>query len=322
MSDQTQPLPPSSLLHFSDFEPYCETIAHVDLRMRVLGFESPRYSITQAAVGRLAVQWAQEGSGQLSEGATDHAAIGLYVQLDPRPRLLNGMVLDPHAVVVFPPGSEFCFSCTNANSWFSVRIPLELLGPGNGNGPLDLHRSVTVIRPGSSVLRRLSNLVTAYLRALNSTDSLGDSAAASRRFEDRLLRIARPLCCRSNTARIESRDTFSTAKLRHERIAELAADILEASEDGSHSVHGLAQALDVSERTLLTAFKSRFGTTPRRFIQSMRLNRARMLLREKSPLDTRVQDVAATCGYWDFGRFAAKYHQLFGELPSDTLGNA
>ena len=80
-------------------------------------------------MGQLQIQWACEGCGQLSEGATIRHGIGLYMQLDPRPMRVNSMPIDPDAIVFFPPGSEFCFSCKHANSWFSVLVPLDVLAP-------------------------------------------------------------------------------------------------------------------------------------------------------------------------------------------------
>ena len=35
--------------------------------------------------------------------------------------------------------------------------------------------------------------------------------------------------------------------------------------------------------------------------------------------ETNVAEVANDLGVWDLGRFAARYRQLFGELPSNTL---
>lgn len=32
-----------------------------------------------------------------------------------------------------------------------------------------------------------------------------------------------------------------------------------------------------------------------------------------------VKSIALNCGLWDLSKFAGKYRQLFGELPSDTL---
>ena len=46
---------------FTDFKSYCDTITNVTLRMRVLGFETARYSIAQAPGGDLQLQWSCEG---------------------------------------------------------------------------------------------------------------------------------------------------------------------------------------------------------------------------------------------------------------------
>jgi hypothetical protein len=43
-----------------------------------------------------------------------------------------------------------------------------------------------------------------------------------------------------------------------------------------------------------------------------------MLCWRSGRLDT-VAQAAIACGFHDFGRFAEKYSQLFGELPSRTL---
>lgn len=309
----------SALQRFVDFETYSDTIADADLRMRVLGMEQPHYSLVQAQVGRLGVQWAEEGSGQLSEGATDRSAFGLYVQLDSRPRLLNGLILDPNAVVVFPPGSEFCFSCTNANSWFSIRIPTELLVvPEADHQPVPVN-SVSVIRPGRKVMRQLRDNVLSYLHAIQLSQSLKISPLSTEIFENQTLDIARQLCFHSPHIQVQSEQTFATSKQRHTAIAKSGAEIIESAPDRSVSVAAVARSLGVSDRTLLTAFRSQFHMTPRRFIQSMRLNRARTKLRDANFSETHVQDCAADCGFWDFGRFAAKYQRLFGELPSQTL---
>ena len=66
---------------FDEFEPYCATIANVDIRMRVLGFETARYSLAQTSVDGLQIQWAQEGSGQLSEKSVLNSLDALYAQL-------------------------------------------------------------------------------------------------------------------------------------------------------------------------------------------------------------------------------------------------
>jgi AraC-like DNA-binding protein len=41
-----------------------------------------------------------------------------------------------------------------------------------------------------------------------------------------------------------------------------------------------------------------------------------------APAGATVSDVAARWGFYQFGRFAAQYRQLFGETPSATLRRA
>jgi transcriptional regulator GlxA family with amidase domain len=53
--------------------------------------------------------------------------------------------------------------------------------------------------------------------------------------------------------------------------------------------------------------------TAYQFIEHARLQRARQLLRSAS---MRVSEVALTCGFGHFGRFAAKYAAAFGIAPA------
>lgn len=81
----------------------------------------------------------------------------------------------------------------------------------------------------------------------------------------------------------------------------------------------LCQISGVSERTLEYAFRAQLGITPARYLRVRRLNGARSELRSSSPGDARVADVAMRHGFWELGRFAREYRELFGELPSQTL---
>jgi transcriptional regulator GlxA family with amidase domain len=85
------------------------------------------------------------------------------------------------------------------------------------------------------------------------------------------------------------------------------------------SVRNLAVILDVSERTLEYAFHDQFDISPRAFLINYRLHQARKSLLSSDPGESTVAMVAAENGFFDFGRFAAKYRQLFGENPSVTL---
>ena len=81
----------------------------------------------------------------------------------------------------------------------------------------------------------------------------------------------------------------------------------------------LATAAGVSERTLRRVFKEHFGVGPIRYLQLKRFHRINRALRAADPDTVSVTELLARHGEWEFGRFASRYRQLFGERPSETL---
>jgi AraC family ethanolamine operon transcriptional activator len=61
-----------------------------------------------------------------------------------------------------------------------------------------------------------------------------------------------------------------------------------------------------------------YGVTPKAYINALRLNAVRKLLK-LSTGNERVVDAANAWGFWHMGKFAADYRKLFGENPSQTL---
>jgi AraC family ethanolamine operon transcriptional activator len=61
--------------------------------------------------------------------------------------------------------------------------------------------------------------------------------------------------------------------------------------------------------------------SPKKFLKTLRLNAARHELHRASGATT-VTEVAFHWGFFHLARFAADYHQMFGELPSQTLRHA
>ncbi len=84
------------------------------------------------------------------------------------------------------------------------------------------------------------------------------------------------------------------------------------------TVAGLASMAGVSERTLHLGFRRFRGTTPMGRLLALRLHEARRRL-GSAKSGTTVARVAAAVGIHQFGRFAAAYRDMFGELPSDTM---
>jgi AraC-like DNA-binding protein len=98
-----------------------------------------------------------------------------------------------------------------------------------------------------------------------------------------------------------------------------ARSLLEETPEDDWSNTSLARAVHVSVRSLHAGFAREVGTPPMTYLRMVRLRRARDVLRRARPGTATVASVAAGLGFGHPGRFAAAYHDLFGELPMTTL---
>jgi transcriptional regulator GlxA family with amidase domain len=81
----------------------------------------------------------------------------------------------------------------------------------------------------------------------------------------------------------------------------------------------LSRQTGVSERTLRAAFHDVLGLSPKQYAIGQRLRAAREALCAADPATTTVTDIATTYGFFELGRFAGRYRNAFGEVPSQTL---
>jgi len=97
-----------------------------------------------------------------------------------------------------------------------------------------------------------------------------------------------------------------------------AIDITDA-QNGPVPIATLCGLLRVSPGTLESAFKTVTGLTPHVFFLRRRLNKARGVLLREDSQQRKVTEVATDLGFSELGRFAVRYRQMFGEMPSETL---
>jgi AraC-like DNA-binding protein len=79
----------------------------------------------------------------------------------------------------------------------------------------------------------------------------------------------------------------------------------------------LAQECHVTPRALQYAFRRHLDCTPHAYLRRVRLDLVHQVLREGSV--SSVGDAAARFGFFNPGRFAAEYRQVFGENPGQAL---
>jgi transcriptional regulator GlxA family with amidase domain len=109
------------------------------------------------------------------------------------------------------------------------------------------------------------------------------------------------------------------ASLSHSRAVERALSVVDARDGEPVKIAELSQAAGVSERTLRNAFHDVYGLSPKQFLIRQGLEEAHSALQRAHGARGAVTHVATECGFYELGRFAGAYRELFGERPSDTL---
>ena len=95
-----------------------------------------------------------------------------------------------------------------------------------------------------------------------------------------------------------------------------AARIIEAHASEELTPGDLARECNVTPRALQYAFRNHLGCTPQDYLRRVRLDLVRRSLREGTALS--VSDAAAAHGFFNPGRFASDYRQVFDENPGET----
>jgi len=101
------------------------------------------------------------------------------------------------------------------------------------------------------------------------------------------------------------------------RCVKRAVEVITTHDSGTIALAELADACHCSLRTLDYAFVTHLGITPKQFLERYRLNKFRHSLISSHKY---VGETAYGMGYKHLGNLAKSYNDLFGELPSVTLG--
>jgi len=98
-------------------------------------------------------------------------------------------------------------------------------------------------------------------------------------------------------------------------------EYIEANWKRPITIEELAHETGVGVRNMFITFKKVRGYTPIAFLQRIRLEHARNMLRAPTEA-TSVLAVSLMCGFHNAGHFARYYRLAFNELPSATLNEA
>lgn len=100
-------------------------------------------------------------------------------------------------------------------------------------------------------------------------------------------------------------------------VVRLAQRLIEGRAGDDLTISEIAQECHVTPRALQYAFRRHLDCTPHAYLRQVRLDLVHQVLRDGSV--SNVGDAAARFGFFNPGRFAAEYRQMFNENPGQTL---
>lgn len=122
------------------------------------------------------------------------------------------------------------------------------------------------------------------------------------------------MCLHSVQRSETDRQQVSTSALigvRNEKLARIIGHFEDHLEDAV-DLDEITDRLGVSRRQMERLFRRHLDTTPRKYLQNMRLQRARILLAET---DMPVVEVATACGYDSATHFSKRFREAYGMSP-------
>jgi len=177
-------------------------------------------------------------------------------------------------------------------------------------GDLEITGKLDLTTPHGSRIARLSRLIWDYLDT-NAGDSFSPAAP------DLLVRALMLLVLQNVPHNYHERLTGPVSPAIPRKLKR-AIEYMHANAASPMTVSEIAREAGTTVRSLQTAFQQFKDMTPSDYLRAIRLEGVRKaLLSGRDVLS--IADIARNWGFLHMGRFAAIYHQSFGEMPSETM---
>lgn len=290
------------------------SIRGVELEMWQRGCESSEWSVVEAHLDDTVVLSGRMAAPFLALGAADETDLSFAIRLaGDRAWTMNGHTMGARDIAVLGRRGELTSTTAGPIHWLALQISPERLFRYSES---IAGRGVYLRRGESHLLTPHSAQVGGLLRALSKAAELATSSPVA--LSDAALRHA--LEAQLMHALVRCLDVEpEPLRCHHGPVAQRAISYLQEHDREVIYVADLCLATGISERWLREALQAVYGTSPMRLLRLRRLNQVHRALLAGSPGASSVTEVAMAYGFFDLGRFAQSYRQVFGEPPSATL---
>jgi AraC-like DNA-binding protein len=309
-------MPSSQFLTFTDPFPYQAAIRAADWEILPTARGEFRAELTQVNLNKLWMQRLHETLPQVQVGTVrpGRKVIGFLTDVHQLNMQHRGADISPHEIVtnfdvmhIRTAGDSRYGGMSLTDDDFGAACQ-ALMGRKFEPSPFK-----HLVRPSPHLMTRLRTLHETIGQMAKLTPDILEQPEVARGFEQQLIHLM--VRCLTEGEEPE----MTAGGRRHNMIVLRLEEFLEANPDRPLYLSEICAALGAAERTLRVACEEHLRMGPIRYLTLRRMHMVRRALMREGPSTATVTRLATDYGFWELGRFAVAYGQLFGETPSATL---
>lgn len=310
-------MPSSTVRTFTDPDDYASSIRATSAALTLTSRGRFEAKLVRIDLHRVWMQRFSEALPRIAYFSILPARVSVAFSGEPGPSVISGGIEQDRDSVVLRKGGQEYFHRTSATSCSgAMSLPMSdfaVIGTALAGRDLTIGAASMGLTPPPTAMAVLRRLHTEAAHLAEYAPEVIAHPQSSRGIEQALISVM--VGC---IAAGEAREDRCASKQRAKIMRKLHRAIEERPNDAVY-IPELCTAIGASERTLRVACHEQLGIGPKRYLLLRRMHLARRALRESVPGETTVTEIATRYGFWQFGRFAAEYKSLFGEVPSTAL---
>lgn len=301
-----------------DFYDFLSDIKFLKLDGMVANLKTPEWKTHSLVVGELGLQYGWAGGASITNGKLNGDGHLVHIPLNGSCKA-NGKSMVSDSVLICVPDVEYIISFNDVHDWLNLFIPMNVVKQILQKNHISETNQINgVVHVGKDSVLKLKKVLQDIFNLVEKANGPPKGLPSNGKAQKEIIAIYENIILKPPV--IEQMGVGRRI-IDRTQIMTLIKNKLQSEPLDSIFVESLAEAANVSGRTLRNIFMDYFGISPLRYLIIYKIHAARKVLQDSNPSSTTVSNVASKFGFGHFGRFASSYRGLFGERPLDTLNN-
>jgi AraC-like DNA-binding protein len=313
-------MPSSTVRTFTDPDDYAASIPGADVDLTIQERGDFRAKLVRINLGQLQMRRLSDDLPRIAHSSDIAGQTVVSFRTHPGPNLIRDGVEMSMSNLIWRCSEASHFQKSDGFAkWGVMSLPVERwasIGVAFAGYNLTLPKDALSVTPRPVALAKLQRLHEAAGDLAEYAPSVVSHPEAAHGLAQALIE-AMVACLTSGDVQ-EDR----AALRQHAKILRKFYRTIGERPDQALYIPELCTAIGVSERTLRVCCQEQLGMSPKRYLLIRRMHMTQRALRASVPTETTVTEIATRYGFWQFGRFAGVYKELFGESPSITLARS